>query len=497
MTGFDSKGLLADQHFDVLIIGAGISGIGAARQLQRDFPEKSFAIVEKMESFGGTWLMHKYPGVRSDSDLYTFGYKSKPWVGAPIATGSEIMSYLDESIDEAKLEEKIHYQYEVQTAEWCSHKKLWCLSILDVRKNTVVVLTTQFLWMCQGYYDHKKGYTPNYPGAENYSGQLIHPQNWPKDLDYKNKKVVLIGSGATAATIVPNIADDCQSLTMLQRSPTYFWSGPNRNELADTLRELDTPEEWVHQIVRSSLLKQAKDVQELSISNPDLIKQELINDLKQYIGDDFDYEKHLSPKYRPWQQRLAYVPDGDLFKSIAAGKTELITDTIECFTEKGVLTSSGRELEADIIISATGFNLKVMGGIDFKVDGEAVNWSEKVTYRGVMMSDIPNLAYVFGYLRTSWTMRVDLICDFVSRLFKTMDRKGAVVVTPRLRECDKEMELSPWISNKEFNPGYLQRSIDQFPKQGSHAPWLYNTDYYTEKDELPNVDFEDGATVFD
>ena len=484
------------EHVDVLIVGAGISGIGAAHHLREQCPDKEFVILESKESFGGTWHTHTYPGIRSDSDLYTFGYRFKPWTGKPVAEGGAILDYLEEAIDEDNIEPHIRYQHEVLGASWSSEDQLWLLEARRKDTGQVLHFTCNFLWMCQGYYRHSEGYTPDFPGMEDFGGTIVHPQTWPENLDYTGKRVVVIGSGATAATLVPNMADDCEHITMLQRSPTYFWTGENRNELADTLRELETPEEWTHDIVRRSLLKQAKDVQYLSESNPELVKEELFKVIREYLGDDFDMETHFTPSYRPWQQRLAYVPDGDLFEGIKSGKVSVVTDHIERFTEQGILTKSGELLQADIIITATGFNLSVMGDIAFDVDGEPVDFADTFTYRGIMNSGVPNMAFMFGYLRTSWTMRVDLVCDFVCRLLNHMDSKGATACTPTLREQDAGMTAQPWINPEEFNAGYIQRSLHLMPKGGDHEPWQYNMDYYTEKDQLPAADLDDGALVY-
>ena len=483
------------EHFDVLIVGAGISGIGAAHHLGEKCPGKSYVILETKASFGGTWRQHTYPGIRSDSDLYTFGYGFKPWTGQPIASGGAILNYLEEAIEEDHIEQHIRYQHEVLSASWSSTDQHWILEARRKDTGETVHFTANFLWMCQGYYRHAEGYTPQWDGMDDFKGAIVHPQTWPEDLDYKGKRVVVIGSGATAATLIPNMADDCSHITMLQRSPTYFWTGENRNELADQLRELDVPEEWVHEIVRRSILKLAKDVQYLSMSDPELIKEELFKVIREYLGDDFDMS-HFTPSYRPWQQRLAYVPDGDLFKGIKSGKVSVVTDHIDRFTEKGILTKSGELLEADIIITATGFNLSVMGDIAFDVDGEPVDFGKTYTYRGLMNSGVPNMSFMFGYLRTSWTMRVDLVCDFVCRLLNHMDEKGATVCIPTLREQDKDMSVLPWIDEEEFNPGYMQRSKHLMPKRGDHEPWTFSADYYTEKDQLPFVDLDDSALVY-
>ena len=484
-------------HYDVLIVGAGISGIDAAYHLQTHFPQKRFAMLESQAEFGGTWRTHKYPGIRSDSDLFTFGYKWKPWMGAPIATAEEILKYLQEVLTAHQLEQHIHYSTTVTEASWDSQQACWTLV---VNRNDGAagqeVLTCDFLWMCQGYYRHAQGYTPDWPGMQTFRGDIVHPQTWPEDLDYRGKKVVVIGSGATAATVVPAMARDCEHVTLLQRSPTYFAPGMNRNELADTLRELDIPDEWTHEIVRRKILHDQQEITRRSFEEPEGLKQELIEGARAYLGDDFDIETHFTPKYRPWQQRLAFIPDGDLFQGIAAGKASVVTDQIERFTERGILLASGTELEADIIVTATGFNMSVMGDIEFSVDGEAVNFADRVGYRGFMFSDVPNMAWVFGYFRASWTLRADLICDYLMRVFARMEDSDTRVVTPRLRPEDQDMALRPWVDPDNFNPGYLMRSIHLMPKQGDQSPWVFTQDYWQEKAEFPTADLDDGALVF-
>ena len=350
--------------------------------------------------------------------------------------------------------------------------------------------TADFLWMCQGYYRHEKGYTPEWKHMEAFKGPVVHPQTWPEDLDYKGKRVLVIGSGATAATLVPAMADDCEHLTMLQRSPTYFWTGENRNELADRLRELGVEEHIVHDIVRRDILKQAQDIQTAAVEHPDMVKEELFRIIREHLGEDFDMS-HFTPSYRPWQQRLAYVPDADLFKAIKSGKVSVVTDQIDRFTETGVLTKSGELLEADIIITATGFDICIMGDIAFDVDGDLVDFGKTYTYRGFMNSGVPNMAYMFGYLRSSWTLRVDLVCDVVCRLLNHLADKGATSVTPTPLDSERDMAMLPWIAEEEFNPGYLKRSMHLLPKQGTHAPWTYIADYYVERDVLPGVDLDE------
>jgi len=407
-----------------------------------------------------------------------------------------ILDYMADVIEEDDLTPHIRFRHKVTRCSWSSAQQQWNVQAENLDTGEIARFTASFLWMCQGYYDHTKGYTPEFKDMEKFKGEIVHPQTWPEDLDYKDRRVVVIGSGATAATLIPNMADEAAHITMLQRSPTYFWTGENRNELADQLRDLEVPEEWVHEIVRRSLLKQQQQVQHLSAVHPEVVKQELFKVIRDYVGDDFDMETHFTPKYRPWQQRLAYVPDGDLFKAIKSGKVSVVTDHIDRFTENGILLKSGEELKADIIVTPTGFNLLVFGGIPFDVDGEAVDFSKRFTYRGLMVSGVPNMASVFGYLRTSWTMRSDLIGDFVCRLLNHMKAKGAESCTPTLGPDETGMEPQPWIDPEEFNPGYIQRRGHLMPKRGDHEPWTFSPDYYTEKDKMPAIDLDEEALVY-
>lgn len=475
------------EHFDVLVVGAGISGIGAGYHLQDQCPDKSFVILEGQSSFGGTWLTHKYPGIRSDSDLHTFGYRFKPWTSAPIATAAEILKYMGEVIDENDLGRHIRYHHWIETADWSSEDKRWTVRATNRETDEPVVITAGFLWMCQGYYRHSEGYMPEWPGMDEFEGRIVHPQTWPEDLDYKDKRVVCIGSGATTATVVPAMAPDVEHITVLQRSPTYFIPGRNQNDMAEHLRELEVPEEWVHEIVRREILFNQKNFTKRAAEEPEVVKAELLAGVKQFLPDDYDMS-HFTPSYRPWQQRIAFVPDGDIFKGIASGKASVVTDEIERFTTDGIVTRSGETLPADIVITATGFNLCVLGDIDFSVDGKAVDFADTVTYRGMMFTGVPNLVWIFGYFRASWTLRVDLIGDFVCRLLKHMDENGVSAVEPVLRPADKDMGIHCWMDEDDFNPNYLKRSMHLMPKRGDKRDWMHTQDYWLEKDEIPAID---------
>jgi cation diffusion facilitator CzcD-associated flavoprotein CzcO len=485
------------EHFDVLIVGAGISGVGGAYHLTTQRPEKTFVVLEAMESFGGTWLTHKYPGIRSDSDLYTFGYRFKPWTGAPIATAAEILKYMGEVIDDNGLDRHIRYHHTIHTASWSSDTNLWTLEATRTDTGDTVRFTTNFLWMCQGYYRHSQGYTPDWPGMDQYAGRIVHPQTWPDDIDLTGQQVIVIGSGATAATLVPAIADDCAHVTVLQRSPTYFFARSNVNELADTLRELEIDETWIHEIVRRKILHDQQLMTQLARDEPEFAKAALIEGVRAYLGPDYDVATHFTPRYRPWQQRLAFIPDGDLFKGIASGKASMVTDEIDTFTEHGILLKSGEELTADVIITATGFDLCIFGDIAFTIDDRPLDLSGTVTYRGMMFTGVPNLLWVFGYFRASWTLRADLIADFVRRLLHHMDELGVSRVTPALRPEDAGMPILPWIDPENFNPGYLMRSMHLLPKRGDKPEWQHTQDYWAEKDALPAADLDDGCLLYE
>jgi cation diffusion facilitator CzcD-associated flavoprotein CzcO len=497
MSEIEPGTLAAAEHVDVMIVGAGISGVGAAYHLSTQCPERSFVVLEALDGFGGTWLTHRYPGIRSDSDLYTFGYRFKPWGGAPIATAEQIRRYMGEVIDENDLARHIRYRHRITTASWSSDTNLWTVEATNTTTNEERRFTCSFLWMCQGYYRHDQGYMPTWPGMERFTGRIIHPQTWPDDLDLTDQRVVVIGSGATAATIVPNIANTCAHVTVLQRSPTFFVAKRNANELADTLREIDIDPVWIHEIVRRKILHDQQVLTQLAQEVPDFVRDELIKGVTELLPEGFDVKKHFTPTYRPWQQRVAFVPDGDLFTGIREGRTSIVTDEIETFTETGIRTKGGEDLIADVVITATGFNLSVLGGIAFTVDGRALDLSETVTYRGMMFTGVPNLLWVFGYFRASWTLRADLLGDFTCRLLKHMDGLGATRVTPQLRSIDADMALGAWVDPENFNPNYLLRGMHLMPKRGDKPEWQHSQDYWVEKDALPAVDLDDGCLVYE
>lgn len=484
-----------DPPLDVVIVGAGISGIGAAYHLTTQRPGTSFAVIEALDSFGGTWLTHRYPGIRSDSDLYTFGYRFKPWVGPPIASRAQILDYLGAVIAENDLARHIRYGLRIRGAEWSSAARLWTITT-TTKGGESIVYTARFLWMCQGYYDHDAGYTPDWPGLGDFAGRLVHPQHWPEDLDLTDKRVVVIGSGATAATLIPNIAGDCRHVTMLQRSPTYFRLGRNAIEIADELRRLEIAEDWIHEIVRRKILYEQEALSRRCFAEPEQVKQELLAGVQAALGPDQDLDPHFTPRYRPWQQRIAFVPDGDLFAGIRGGKASVVTDEIERFTADGILLKSGERLAADIVVTATGFNLSVLGDIAFVIDGQPLDFARTVTYRGMMFTGIPNMVWIFGYFRASWTLRVDLVADFVCRLLGEMAAREATMVEVALRPEDRDMALLPWIDLDNFNPGYLARGVAKLPRRGAKPEWQHTQNYWAEKDEIPAIDFGDPAFRF-
>ncbi|MFL2755641.1 MAG: flavin-containing monooxygenase [Dehalococcoidia bacterium] len=485
------------EQFDTIIVGAGIAGITTAYYLNQERPDSNYVILEALDNFGGTWWSHKYPGIRSDSDLYTFGFKFKPWTSAPIATAEEILKYIGETIKENGIDNQIRYHHKITEAEWDSEKNQWLVKVEQSDTNEVKYFLCNFLMMCQGYYRHNEGYTPKWEGMDKYKGEIVHTEEWPEDLDYTGKKVIVIGSGATTATVVPAMASKAAHVTMLQRSPTYFRTQMNRVELADRLRKFSNDEEWIYGLVRQQILIDQEVFIRRCIDEPDIVKEELLNGAREILGPDFDIEKHFTPSYRPWQQRLALIPDGDLFRSIAAGDASVVTDEIEKFTENGILLKSGIEVDADIILTATGFNMSILGDIEFTIDGEKLNLANSITYRGMMFTDVPNLLWVFGYFRGAWTLRAELLAQFVSRLQTHMDDIGAQKVSIALRKEDQNMKLLPWISEESFNPGYIARAIDLMPKSGDKPEWVHNQNYWYEKDVIPAIDLNGEEFIYE
>ena len=482
------------EHFDVLIVGAGVSGISAAYHLKERLPGKRFAVIEKQETLGGTWATHQFPGIRSDSDLYTFGFGWRPWMGKMFATGAEIVSYLEEAVEEEGLTPHIRYGVALIAADWSETERRWTLTVEEggARRR----MTAQFLWMCQGYYDHEAGYMPDYPGRERFPGPVVHPQKWPADLVEEGKRFAVIGSGATAATLVPALAKAAAHVTVVQRSPTYYYPKPAEHELAAMLRPLDLPPEWFHEIMRRQALKDQQEIQVRAKAEPDAVREELLEGARAHLGNSCAIDPHFSPTYRPWRQRLAMIPEGDLYQAIRRGDASMVTGDIETFTESGIRMTDGTEVEADVIVSATGLNLQMMGGAAFSVDGKPLDFSQSFTHRAILFTGAPNLAWTFGYIRASWTLRADLVAGFICRLLTHMAEIGAEVAEPRLRPEEADMKPGPFFDPEDFNPGYITRALGDLPLGGDREPWRVSHDYHEEKVTIPAADLEDGSIVY-
>jgi cation diffusion facilitator CzcD-associated flavoprotein CzcO len=451
---------------DVLIVGAGLSGIGSARHLQRECPDRSFLLLESRGTLGGTWDLFRYPGIRSDSDMYTLGYTFKPWPDRKaLADGPSILNYLKETAAETGVDRKIRYHHKVTGASWSSESATWTVAAERSDTGETVEFTCRFLMLCSGYYDYEEGYTPEFAGRDDFKGTVVHAQHWPEDLDYKGKRVIVIGSGATAVTLVPELARETSKTIMLQRSPTYIASIPEEDPWSSFLHG-KLPESWVYRIIRWKRVLLQIYVFNLSRKRPKLVKKFLLDQVRQELGEGYDVKKHFTPSYDPWDQRLCAVPEGDLFEAVRSQRAEVVTDTIDRFTPAGILLDSGEELAADIIVLATGLNLKFIGGATLNVDGEAIDPSKLFVYRGMMLANVPNLVQVFGYTNSSWTLKSDLTGQFVCRLLNRMRKTGTTVAVPRMPPGGVEEE--PML---DFTSGYIVRAMDKFPKQGKHLPW--------------------------
>jgi len=456
-------------HVDVLIVGAGLSGIGAACHLAVDVPGRSYAILEARETSGGTWDLFRYPGVRSDSDMYTLGYRFRPWRGdKALADGPSILRYVRETAAEYGVDEHVRYGHAVRRADWSSDDRRW--TVTAEHDGDEVTLTCDVLWACSGYYDYDEGYTPEFAGVDDYEGRVVHPQHWPDDLDLADQRVVVIGSGATAMTLVPAIAADTAHVTMLQRSPTYVLSVPSRDGLAARARRL-LPGPVAYGVTRWKNVLLVTGFYQLSRRRPDLVRRLIRKATAAQLPDGYDVDTHFRPTYNPWDQRLCLVPDGDLFRAISRGDASVVTDRIDSFTPKGLLLTSGEELPADIVVTATGLNLKAFGGAVLSLDGEPVHLPDTMAYKGMLLSGVPNFVFTVGYTNASWTLKADLVAQYVVRLLQHLDRTGTRVFVAR-READ--VKEHPFM---DFAAGYVLRSLHQFPKQGSRAPWRLRQNY--------------------
>lgn len=478
------------EHLDVLIVGAGLSGIGAAYYLQTQCPKKSYALLEGRDTMGGTWDLFRYPGVRSDSDMYTLGYSFQPWRDPKaIADGPAILAYIHETAQAYGIDRKIHYGHRVRRAEWSSAEARWTVEV-ERTGGEVVRLTCNFLYMCSGYYDYARGYTPEWPGVEQFTGQLVHPQQWPQNLDYADKRVVIIGSGATAVTLAPAMARQAAHVTMLQRSPTYITSLPSKDPMGDWLRR-HLPQDLAYRLVRWRNVLIGMYYYNLLRWWPELSKRNLLKLVRKQLGPDYDVATHFTPNYDPWDQRLCLVPDGDLFKAIRSGKVSVVTDHIERFTPTGLRLRSGAELSADIIVTATGLVMKLLSGVQLVVDGVPVVLAQTMNYKGTMLSDVPNLAAALGYTNASWTLKCELIAQYVCRLLNYMDQHGYVQCTPR--KTDPTVTEEPVLS---FTSGYVQRALSSLPRQGSRPPWKLYQNYLLDMLTYRLGSVEDGTLEF-
>jgi cyclohexanone monooxygenase len=477
-----------DAPLDVLIVGAGLSGIGAAWYLQQRCPDKRYAILEAREAIGGTWDLFRYPGVRSDSDMYTLGYAFQPWTaGKAIADGPAIRNYIQDTAHDNGIDRHIRFRHKVTSAAWSSEDACWTVEAEN--DGAQVTIRTRFLYMCSGSYSYEEAYRPRFEGEDQYLGRIVQPQFWPKDLDYRRKQVVVVGSGATAVTLVPAMAEKAAHVTMLQRSPTYVVTRPSEYAFAKRFRSW-LPEKTADWATRWRVIFESMLLYRVARSKPELAKQKIVEMARHQLGKDFDVDTHFTPDYKPWDQRVCVVPDGDMFKAIRKGWASVVTDHIERFTETGVLLKSGKELAADVVVLATGLKIRILGGIRVTVDGKPFHASEAMSYKGMMLSDLPNCVMTFGYTNASWTLKADLTAAYVCRLLRYMDRKGIAIAVPR-REAGVEPE--PFLN---FTSGYVQRAKGELPQQGSRKPWQVYQNYLQDMITIRYGRIADGVMHF-
>ena len=479
--------MISNEIVDVVIVGAGLSGIGAAVHLQKQCPGKSYVILEGRERMGGTWDLFRYPGIRSDSDMYTLGYSFRPWTDPKaIADGSSILDYIRDTARSFGVDRKVRYGHHVVAARWSSETARWTVESTNKATGETVVIECRFLHLCAGYYRYDAGYTPDYPGRERFEGTFVHPQQWTSDIEVAGKRVVVIGSGATAVTLVPELAQTAAHVTMLQRTPTYIVSAPERDKVADWLRDR-LSSETAYAVTRWKNVLFGMATYAYARRFPDQAAAFIVSQVKKQVGESVDVEKHFVPGYKPWDQRVCLVPDGDLFEVVRSGKASVVTDRIETFTERGVKLASGAELDADLIVSATGLQLLLFGGMKLEVDGRTIEPPKTMAYKGMMLSDVPNLAFAIGYTNASWTLKCDLTAEYVCRLLNHMDELGATMCCPRR---DPSVEEEPLMG---FTSGYVQRAIHAFPRQGSLAPWRVYQNYALDRLTLRHSPIDDGS----
>ncbi|NNG82578.1 MULTISPECIES: NAD(P)/FAD-dependent oxidoreductase [Acinetobacter Taxon 24D] len=480
-----------EKHIDILIVGAGISGIGLAAHLSKNCPQRQFDIIERRESFGGTWDLFKYPGIRSDSDMSTFGFNFKPWQKANVlADGASIKGYLSEVVDEYQLKSKIHFKHRVLSANYDSSIRKWVVQIEDENQKRHTWIAN-FVLGCTGYYNYDQGFQPDFPNQATFKGQFIHPQHWPENFDYTGKKVVIIGSGATAITLVPAMAKGgAAHVTMLQRSPTYIASVPSIDFVYDKMRKV-LPEDLAYKLTRARNIGMQRGIYALAQKQPKLLRKLLLKSIEMQLKGKVDM-KHFTPSYNPWDQRLCVVPDGDLFKILRSGKASVETDQIEKFTETGIQLKSGQHLDADIIVSATGLQIQILGGIKASIDGKPIDTSKHMLYQGIMVSDVPNMAMIIGYINASWTLKVDIAADYICRLINYMDKNGYDQVIAQ----GDQTELMEDTVMGSLSSGYIARAADVMPKQGKHTPWNVTNNYLADRKILKHAKFDDNVLKF-
>lgn len=482
---------MTTKHYDLLVVGAGLSGIGAGYFMKKQNPDKTFAILEGREAMGGTWDLFQYPGIRSDSDMHTLGFAFSPWKNPKaIADGPSILTYINETAKTHDIEQHIKYRHFVKSAAWSTEDAQWTVEVQLRPSEEIVTFTCNFLYMCSGYYKYDEGYTPEFKGRENFKGDVIHPQLWPEDLDYTGKRVVVIGSGATAVTIVPAMAEKVSHITMLQRSPTYIIGFPEKDVISNTLGKI-LPQKLNYDITRWKNVCLAIAIFQLSKRRPQTVKKLIKKYITYELGSDYDIDKHLTPDYNPWDERMCLAPDADFFKALKGGKADIVTDHIDTFTEKGIRLKSGVELEADIIVTATGLNMVPLGEVKFTIDGTPLNIAEKMVYKGLMLQDVPNLAFAMGYTNASWTLKADLASEYMSRLLHHMSKNNYKQCTPN--NTDVPMSDLPFF---DLKAGYISRSKDIFPKQGVKAPWQMNQNYIVDIVSLRYSSLENSEIVY-